>query len=64
MFLQGFTQTKSIYFSKVLFFHSKTDFSAMPQRVPGNCPRCTNWDFMKPEEAEEVGKGIVLENPA
>lgn len=64
MFLQGFTQTKSIYFSKVLFFYSNTDFDAMPQRVPGNSPCRKNWDFSQLEEVEEVGKGVVLENPA
>lgn len=64
MFLQGFTQTKSIYFSKVLFFYSNTDFNAMPQRVPGNGPCCKNWDFSQLEEVGEVGKGVVLENPA
>lgn len=38
MFLQGFTQTKSIYFSKALLFYSNTGFNAVPQRVPGNSP--------------------------
>lgn len=60
MFLQGFAQTKSIYFSKVPVFYSNTDFNAMLQKVPGNSPCCKNLDSIHLEEFEVV----VLENPA